>query len=83
MAHHDDRSSGKPPGTKPLASKTLHRTLQDLEAALADWDKIVETPVASPTEAPQKTVNPAADEMRERTKKLLEELRKQLGELSD
>jgi hypothetical protein len=83
MAQHDDRSSGKPP-TKPLASKTLHRTLQELESALADWDRLAETPPDSPTEptAP-KTKKPMDDEMRERTKKLLAELRKQLSEFSD
>ncbi|MES2963511.1 MAG: hypothetical protein V4760_06445 [Bdellovibrionota bacterium] len=82
MAQHDDRSSGKPPA-KPLASKTLHRTLQELESALADWDKVGETPASSPAEPTPKAKNPLEEEMRERTKKLLAELRRQLSEFSD
>lgn len=85
MAQHDDHSSGRPAGGKPLASKTLHRTLQELESALADWDKMSDQPPTqhqAPSE-PAKAQNPVDSEMRERTKKLLAELRKQLSEFSD
>lgn len=56
--------------------KNLGRTLQDLEAAFADWEKLSDAPVA-PTE---KQIDP---ELRKKTKKLLEELREQLSDLAD
>ena len=73
--------------SKPLISQKLHRTLQDLESAISDWDQLGAAPLAGepePSVATDRGQGPKLDdEVRERTKRLLAELKKQLSDLSD
>lgn len=72
---------------KPVLSQTLHRTLQDLESAISDWDRLGQEPVAAqshlPAKAPAAGASSADEELRERTKRLLAELKRQISDLSD
>lgn len=82
MAHH----------TKPPAPTKLDRTLKELETALSDWDSLTETGAETKTSsATHAGTRQGRDSMsderdkqfRERTKKLLQELRAQLAELNE
>lgn len=71
---------------KVFQSKKVGQTLQDLEAAFADWEALSDHP-AAPTADPvaQQGAHPSAhqQDVREKTKKLLNQLREQLAELAE
>lgn len=72
-------------------SKKLKNTLSELESALADWDKIPVTndsqanaDLATDSQGVQRRSPPGAevpDEMKQRTKALLDQLKQQIDEL--
>ncbi len=76
-------ASGKGFQSKKTNEK-VGQTLQDLEAAFADWEALSDIPVEP---AVAVTASPSAQpkdaELREKTKKLLNQLREQLAELAD
>jgi hypothetical protein len=71
-------ASGKGFQSKKVGQE-IGRALQDLEAAFADWEALSDTPVAKPEAKPTAHQN----DVREKTKKLLNQLREQLAELAE
>ena len=65
-------------------NQKLGQTLQDLEAAFADWETLSDSP-AAPLIAPKISAAAAAKdlELRKKTKKLLDQRREQLAALDD
>jgi hypothetical protein len=86
-------ASGKSIQSKSFRSQKVGQTLQDLEAAFADWEALSETPATAGAAAIQRpgpesarnTDAPSAKdaELRKKTKELLNQLREQLAELAD
>ncbi|GEM_PF-4422953 len=75
-------------GKKPLKSKKLDRTLEELECAFAAWDSITDqVPLKAPPELQKKAESANGksqeQEFRAKTRKLLSQLRDQLADLSD
>ena len=75
-------------GKKPLKSKKLDRTLEELECAFAAWDSITDqAPLKVRPEFQKKPegVNAKSQEQefKAKTRKLLSQLRDQLADLSD
>jgi hypothetical protein len=76
---------------KVFQSKKVGQTLQDLEAAFADWEALSDTPMADDQAAQQgaqgtqQSAHQSAhqQDVREKTKKLLNQLREQLAELAE
>ncbi len=71
-------ASGK--SQKIFQSKKVGQTLQDLEAAFADWEALSDVPAAA---QPKEPTTAHQQDVREKTKKLLNQLREQLAELAD
>jgi hypothetical protein len=74
-------ASGKPTNKRfelNRHSNKVGQTLQDLEAAFADWDALSDAPAV-----PAPVVESKDIELRKKTKKLLDQLRQQLAELAD
>lgn len=68
----------------------FQKTLQDLEAAFADWEALSDTPEKEsekqsekPAKAAEAPLTALQQEVRTKTKKLLSQLREQLAELED
>ncbi|CAN5706677.1 hypothetical protein BH10BDE1_BH10BDE1_02850 [soil metagenome] len=64
----------------------LRRTLTELESALSSWDQIVPDPVddaaVAPAENSRARMNGMPEEMKRRTRELLDQLKEQIDELS-
>lgn len=63
----------------------LKATLSELESALTSWDQLPEQPIdqaAQPTGATSGRGRAVPDEMRRRTRELLDQLKSQIDELS-
>ena len=76
-------------GKKPLKSKKLDRTLEELECAFAAWDSITDQaplkarPELQKRQSENANAKSQEQEFRAKTKKLLSQLRDQLADLSD
>ena len=70
-------------GFQSKANAKVGQTLQDLEAAFADWEALSDTPEKPPQAAPAAELTSHQQDVREKTKKLLSQLREQLAELED
>lgn len=81
--------SNQPPPRSPQSSKSnrsdkLERTLGELENAFADWNSLAANPAPTVDPVAPQTSNKSKSEaeIREKTQKLLVELRRQLEELA-
>jgi hypothetical protein len=75
-------ASGKGFKTKSSNGK-VEQTLHDLEAAFADWEALSDTPEKPAVAAAEAPLTAQQQDVRQKTKKLLSQLREQLAELEE
>lgn len=77
----------KPSSRRPSRTKKLDNTLQELESAFADWEKINSTKVQQPLNEEEQRKAQQAEahekEFKQKTRHLFNQLAKQLSELND